>query len=66
MQYIETSAKTSQNVDAAFLSSAEEIYHKMKRGEIFLESEDDKKRSSVVSSSSLPAAPAERKCCNFD
>lgn len=70
LKYIETSAKTAQNVDAAFLSSAEEIYNKMKRGEIFLESEDDKKRSTIVTAAeggNAGGAPqAEKKCCNFD
>lgn len=70
LKYIETSAKTAQNVDAAFLSSAEEIYNKMKRGEIFLESEDDKKRSTIITPDQGGmggnAPQAEKKCCNFD
>jgi hypothetical protein len=56
-------------VDAAFLSSAEEIYNKMKRGEIFLESEDEKKQTAVVSAQAgaAPQTPTGgKKCCNFD
>ena len=74
LRYVETSAKTASNVDAAFLSSAEEIYQKMKRGEIFLESEDEKKQNAIVTAngsgapgSGAPTGPKkESKCCNFD
>jgi len=67
LRYIETSAKTADNVDAAFLGSAEDIYHKMKRGEIFLESEEEKKAAQTVNAQQAQQqGPAEKKCCNFD
>ena len=71
LRYVETSAKTAENVDAAFLSSAEEIYNKMKRGEIYLESEDEKKQAAVVTAAGAagngqPQEAKEKKCCNFD
>ena len=82
LKYIETSAKTAENVDAAFLSSAQDIYEKVKRGELFLESEEEKKAHTTVVSAqggagggggarqgaAGGAAGQEQKksCCNVD
>jgi hypothetical protein len=69
LRYIETSAKTAENVDAAFLSSAQEIYDKVKRGDLFLESEEEKKNSSTTVSARSGGAKQEEKkssCCNVD
>ncbi len=86
LRYIETSAKvwkcgccvvlalislqTAENVDAAFLSSAQEIYDKVKRGELFLESEEEKRHNSstVTAGARRTNGPPEEKksCCNFD
>merc|ERR1711991_669541 len=62
LKYIETSAKTADNVDAAFLGSAEEIYNKMKRGEIFIESEEEKKKAQTVTASQTAPVQQEKKC----
>ncbi len=73
LKYIETSAKTAENVDTAFLSSAQEIYDKIKRGELYLESEEEKKSNSASAATVAPGRttsgrPEEKKssCCNVD
>uniref|UniRef100_A0A6B2LIL0 Uncharacterized protein n=1 Tax=Arcella intermedia TaxID=1963864 RepID=A0A6B2LIL0_9EUKA len=67
MQFLEASAKTSQNVEEAFRKSALVIYEKFKNGQISLDTNESIKGTSLrrnKSTTSLRKNEKTDKCCN--
>jgi Ras-related protein Rab-2A len=65
LSYIETSAKTSANVDEAFIATAQEIYDKVQRGELdqgFVTGKNPGSRTTNVANKGT-AKPEKKGCC---
>ncbi len=65
--FMEASAKTALNVEAAFLQSAQQIYDKWQRGEVVLSDPGNKiklgtQQGTSGTNNNSNGAPSERKC----
>lgn len=61
--FMETSAKTDDNVEEAFKKTAEMIFQKIKNKEIDITNENNGVKSGVVTTSTVTVSETEKKGC---